>query len=250
MLSDPKRLTTPGGYGYLVSWKHRLRVESDAQARDLAKRILADPHNVEQIRLGLGRPSATLEELEDWLATGLAAKALVALKTKPRAPVMDAPQVTNLVDLLPAQKPDEARELRSWIAVQAVDSKGRPLPFVGIEVTDHSATDVSMRADAQARARVDELPSDELHTATLRWEGEPSMARDDANAVSGASPSVHEPCWMKVELIDRKGRPLKHLQPTVAGVRAQPKRGSSFLAVGPAESDDWTVNVSAGGGEG
>lgn len=250
MLSDPKRLKTRRSYGYLVSWKHRLRVETEARARDLAQRILADPHNVEQIRQGLGRPSATVEELEEWLASGLAAKSLVALRTKPRLPVFDPPQVTNLTDLLPAPAPEPAREVRSWIAVQAVDSKGRPLPFLGIDVTDHGATEVSTRGDEQARARLDDLPSDALHTVTLRCDARSATTVPDAVDQAPLPPGVHEQCWMKVELVDRKGRPLKHLLPSVEGVLAQPKRGNSFLAAGLDESDAWSVEVVIKDGEG
>ena len=247
VLGDPKRLKTASGHGYLVSWKHRLRGESDADARELAKRLLADPHNVEQLRHGLGRPLASLEELEEWLASGLAAKALVALKTKPRVPVFDPPEVTDLADLLPAETPEPKREVRSWIAVQAVDSKGRPLPFLGVEVTDHAATEVSTRGDEQARTRLDALPSDEPHTVTVRWNAEPATTATDEVPLS---PGVQEPCWMKVELVDRKGRSVKHLQPSVQGVPAQPKRGSAFLAAGLDESGAWSVEVVAVDGEG
>jgi hypothetical protein len=46
MLGDPKRLRTADGFGYLVSWKHRLRLQSDAQARAFVERVLEDPANV------------------------------------------------------------------------------------------------------------------------------------------------------------------------------------------------------------
>ena len=245
MLSDPKCLKTPGGFGYLVSWKHRLRVESETQARELAKRLLADPYNVEQIRSALGRPEATPEELEEWLATGLAAKAMVALKTKPRPPVFDAPTVTNLTDLLPPERPDSPPQVGSWIGFQAVDSKGRPLPFLKIDTTDHGATDVSIRGDAEARARLDDLPSEEAHTVTVRWSGEPHPG----GAASVTPPGVHEPCWVKLDLVDRKGRPLRHLQPEVAGVRAASKRGAAFLAAGLDEAQFCSVVVLSVEGE-
>ena len=244
MLSDPKRLKTARGYGILVSWKHKLRVESDAAAQDLARRLLDDPHNVAEIRAALGRPEASLEELEEWLATGLAAKSLVALKTRPRLPVFDPPCVTNLTDLLPTPAPDGQSGTRSWIAFRAVDRKGRALPFLEMGVTDHAATDLSTRGDSDARVRLDELPSDELHTATVRWAGHgisPSKNR------GGVLPGVHEPCWMKLELVDRRGRPVTHLHPVVDAVRAQPKSNGTFLAMGMEDSDLHVVSV--GGGE-
>ncbi len=142
------------------------------------------------------------------------------------------------------------RFVRSWIAVRAVDSRGRPLPFLGIDVTDHASTEVSTRGDEQARARLDALPSDELHTVTLRWNAEPSPATPEVDDDAHLPPGVHEPCWMKVELVDRRGRPLKHLRPSVEGVPAQPKRGDSFLAAGLEESDVWSVEVVTKDGKG
>ncbi|MGH1345949.1 MAG: Ig-like domain-containing protein [Nannocystales bacterium] len=105
MLGDPKRLKTRNGYGYLISWKHKLRVASQGQAESLARRILEDAANVEQIRAALGRPEASVEELESWLATGLASEHVVALKTKPQVPVFDEPPIQDLKDLLPPHQP-------------------------------------------------------------------------------------------------------------------------------------------------
>lgn len=70
VLGDPTRLRTRNSYGYLVGRKHKLHVDSDDEARALAQRLLADPHNVAQLRAGLGQPEAALEELESWLASG------------------------------------------------------------------------------------------------------------------------------------------------------------------------------------
>lgn len=218
-----------------------MRVESEVQGRELAKRILADRYNVAQIRAGLGRPKATLEELEEWLASGLAAKALVALKTKPRLPAFDPPTVTNLTDLLPREVPDPVREIRSWIGAQVVDSKGRPLPFLEMSVTDHAATDVRARGNEQARVRVEDLPSDELHTVSLHCAFEPKSGGGGPRVE--VLPDAHEPCWMEIELIDRKGRCVSHLHPVVDGTPARPKRRGAFLAAGQGESDAWSVEV-------
>jgi len=67
VLSDPERLRTPGGHGYLVSWKHRLRTESEPAAAAIVERILDDPANIAALRAGIGRPEATMDELAQWL---------------------------------------------------------------------------------------------------------------------------------------------------------------------------------------
>lgn len=105
MLSDPKRLKTPGGHGYLVSWKHRLRTRSEASAAAVVERLLGDPHNVEALRAGIGRPNATMDELAEWLVTGLASGGLNLLKTRVNPPIFDSPQETDLFDLLPPEEP-------------------------------------------------------------------------------------------------------------------------------------------------
>ncbi len=105
MLSDPKRLRTPGGYGYLISWKHRLRVRTEPQTAAVVERILKDASNVKALRAGIGRPDATLDELAEWLVTGLSSGALNLLKTRVNPPVFDAPPETNLFDLLPPPDP-------------------------------------------------------------------------------------------------------------------------------------------------
>lgn len=59
MLSDPKRLWTPGGHGYLVTWKHRLRTQSEPAAAAIVERLLDSPANIAALRAGMGRPEAT-----------------------------------------------------------------------------------------------------------------------------------------------------------------------------------------------
>ena len=36
MLSDPRKLRTAQGYGYLVSWRDKMRINSEQQAREMA----------------------------------------------------------------------------------------------------------------------------------------------------------------------------------------------------------------------
>lgn len=106
MLSDPRRLRTPNGDGYFVSWKHRLRTQSEPAAAAIVERLLADPANVASLRAGIGRPEATMDELAQWLVTGLACGALNLLKTRVTPPVFERPPETNLFDLLPPQEPE------------------------------------------------------------------------------------------------------------------------------------------------
>ncbi|MGH1341634.1 MAG: hypothetical protein ACRBN8_08800 [Nannocystales bacterium] len=121
VLGDPKRLRTPGGHGYLVSWKHRLKVQDDERSAALVQRILDDPTNLESLRAGIGQPQATRDELAEWLATGLSSGALELLKTRTNPPVMDRPPEANLFDLLPPQEP--RRELES-LSFEVVDGDG------------------------------------------------------------------------------------------------------------------------------
>lgn len=125
MLSDPKRLRTPGGHGYLVSWKHRLRTGSEPEAAALVERILDDPANVEALRGAIGQPEATLDELAERLVTGLASGAFTLLKTRVRTPVLDRPPETDLFDLLPPEEPK--RELES-LTFEVVDQQGEGVP--------------------------------------------------------------------------------------------------------------------------
>lgn len=118
MLSDPKRLRTRSGHGYLISWKHRLRTQTEAAAAAIVERLLDDPANVGSLRAGIGRPEATMDELAQWLVTGLNSGALNLLKTRVEPPILDAPPETDLFDLLPPEEPK--RELES-LTFEVVD---------------------------------------------------------------------------------------------------------------------------------
>ena len=244
MLGNPKRLRTRTGTGFLVGRKHRIRTDSDEAARKVAQRLLADPRNIEALRSELGSPGASLDELESWLSAGLASNSFSVITTKPRPPVFEQAEVTSLVDLLPTI-PEPEPEVRSWIAFQAVDSKRRPLPLLTMEVTDHAATDVTARADEDARARLDDLPSDELHTVKLHWGDAPSNSGEKPVPLE---PSAKDGCWVGVALVDRKGCPVGHLDPLVDGAKASPQKAGVFLAVGLAESESCTVAITSNGG--
>ena len=73
MLSDPKKLRTHRGFGYLVSWLDRFRGLDAEGSRAFAQRLLDDPRNVEAVRTSLGRPEAPADEILEWLSTALAA---------------------------------------------------------------------------------------------------------------------------------------------------------------------------------
>ncbi len=124
MLSDPKRLRTRGGHGYLVSWKHRLRITTEPAAAAIVERLLDDSQNVAALRSGIGRPEATMDELAEWLVTGLSSGALNLLKTRVAAPVFDRPAETDLFDLLPPEEP--RRDLDS-LTFDVVDQEGEGL---------------------------------------------------------------------------------------------------------------------------
>ncbi len=157
VLSDPKRLLTPGSYGYLVSWKHRLRVETDERAAALVERVLADESNLSALRAGLGRLEATEEELADWLITGLAGGSLQLLKTGVTAPVFDTPEVTPL-------KPDRCRpiiERPTWISLEAVREDGIRLPGLPLTITAPDGSIRSEHLDSDAKFRADDIPRGE-----------------------------------------------------------------------------------------
>jgi len=157
MLSDPKRLRTPGGYGYLVSWKHRFRIDNDAQAAELVERLLADPDNVEALRGSLGRPEASEEELAEWLGTGLAGGALQLLKTKVAPPVFDTPEVTPLRPCRP-DRPKPNIERPTWISIEVIREDGARVPDLTMTVTapDGSIRDAPL--DVDSRFRADDIP--------------------------------------------------------------------------------------------
>lgn len=118
MLSDPKRLRTRSGHGYLVSWKHRLRTQTDAATAAIVARLLDDPANVASLRAGIGQTEATMDELARWLTTGLSSGALNLLKTRVTPPVLDTPPETDLFDLLP---PEEAKRELESLTFEVVD---------------------------------------------------------------------------------------------------------------------------------
>ncbi len=127
MLSDPKRLRTPRGHGYLVSWKHRLRTNAEPAAAAIVERLLEDESNVESLRSALGRPEASLDDLAEWLITGLASGALNLLKTRVNPPIFDAPPETDLTDLLPPPEPQ--RDLNS-LTFEVIEQGGEGVPVL------------------------------------------------------------------------------------------------------------------------
>lgn len=236
MLSDPKRLRTPGGHGYLVSWKHRLRTESEPAAAAIVERILDDPANIAALRAGIGRPEATMDELSQWLVTGLASGGLNLLTTRVTPPLLDAPPQTDLFDLLPPEEPK--RELDS-LTFEVVDQGGEGIG-VHYQVRAPSG-DSSGSLPAGERRFEGELEPDadvevELSSIILPLrpetepEGPPPLGPDpeperpppgpDTPPPTGTDPSTHAPippgpgprsdtAWFEARVVDEVGEPIE-----------------------------------------
>jgi len=206
VLSDPKRLRTRGGHGYLVSWKHRLRIHSEPQAAALVERILDDAANVEALRAGIGRPDATMEELAEWLVTGLNSGGLNLLKTRVKAPVFDSPPETDLFDLLPPEEPKA--ELDS-LTFEVVDQSGEGVAarFQVFAPSGDSAGalgagerrfvgDLEANADVEVELSAIVLPLrpiEEERPTPLGPETEPPQPEPDTPSATGGDPSTHAP---------------------------------------------------------
>lgn len=161
MLGDPKKLKTPNGHGYLVSWKDRLRVDGDAGA--LVQRILDDPHNVAALREERGDPSASMDELATWLSTGLAGDSFALIRTEPKRRVLRSPPEVNLRDLIEGDgiggETTEPEQARTFVSVEVVDAAGqRP-------------TDGEVRFSLNGRFST-HAPSEFIHRGELRPEAQ------------------------------------------------------------------------------
>ena len=110
VLGDPKKLPTRRGYGYLVSWKDRVRIQTRAQAEGVADQLLDDPEGLAALRHQLGH-DVPAEALRAWLVAGLASDGMVLFFTEPEPRVFDQATVTNLVDLLPAEEVQQHESL-------------------------------------------------------------------------------------------------------------------------------------------
>jgi len=153
MLGDPKRLRTPDGFGFLVSWRDKWRDLDEAKAQALTQRLLDEPGNLAALQQGLGRPSATREEIGEWLAGALVAKSVVAVRTRRKPPTLDAPIETDLRDLVrPTPGEDEIRpQSTTWLELRVVDEVGEPVPGVPIRIRAGDEVVVETNADGVAR---------------------------------------------------------------------------------------------------
>jgi len=128
MLSDPKKLRTRQGHGYLVGRRDRLRVGSEQQARKMARRLMDEPGNEGALRSALGAGAGTSrDEIEEWLATALAAGSMQLLRTKRKPRPLDTPKTTDLVDLLPDGEPFSDHVGTHWVSFELVDRSETPL---------------------------------------------------------------------------------------------------------------------------
>ncbi len=153
MLTDPKKLRTPGGFGFLVSWRDRFRDLDEARAGELAERLLDESGNLTALQQALGQPDATRDELAEWLRGALAAGSMVALRTRRKPPTLDAPTETDLRDLVdPTRGEDEIRpEVTTWLELRVVDELGEPIAGVPIRMRAGDETVVDTNASGIAR---------------------------------------------------------------------------------------------------
>ncbi len=236
MLGDPKRLRTRGGHGYLVSWKHRLRTRSEPQAAAVVERILEDPANVAALRAAIGQAEATMDELSQWLVTGLASGALNLLKTRVNPPVLDRPPETDLFDLLPPEEPK--RELES-LTFEVVDQHGEGVPvhfgvyapsgdlsgslpagerrFVG-ELERNADVEVELAAIVLPLRPEKDEAKPKVEPTPLR--PDPKPQRPETPLPSGTDPSTHAPtppgptpnvdaASFEVRVVDELGEPIE-----------------------------------------
>ena len=157
MLSDPKKLRTPRGFGYLVSWLDRFRGLDAEGSRAFAQRLLDDPRNIEAVRTGLGRPEASVDELLEWLSTALAAGSTVAVRTRRKSRTMDAPQETDWRDMV---TPDHGNDRvdtpeTTWLELRIVDEVGEPIPDIPFRL----ASGERGTSDARGVVRFDDVAS-------------------------------------------------------------------------------------------
>lgn len=151
VLSDPKKLRTRRGHGYLVSWRDRMRCEDVEAAEALAERLLDETGNLDALRGALGRPDASRDEVADWLAGALAAGSMVAVRTRRKPPVFDAPPEVDLRDLV-GPTPDEQRpEETTWLEIRLVDEVGAALPGVAVRMRAGEETVVDTNGEGVAR---------------------------------------------------------------------------------------------------
>lgn len=134
MLSDPKKLRTRRGYGYLVSWRDRMRCEGAQEAEALAEQVLDEPGNLEAIRSALGRPEASREEVAEWLVGALAAGSMVPIRTQRKPPVLDAPPEVDLRDLIGPTPDPQAPQPTTWLEVRLVDEVGEALRGIAVRI--------------------------------------------------------------------------------------------------------------------
>lgn len=130
------------------------RVSDRRVARTLARRLLESAE-----REGLS---------EEQLVEGLLSGALLAVEVEAPPRRLDEPQVQELSSLAgPLDGMPEPARLRSWVGLQVVDQRGRPLPWFSVRVDDPAGVRHDVGLDAGARARVDDLEDDGGCTITL-----------------------------------------------------------------------------------
>jgi len=131
MIGDPKKLRTRGGHGFLVGRRDRLRSDEAQAAESLADQLLSDPANVNAMRRGLGRPEASIDELREWLNSGLASGSLSLLRTRAAPRQLRSTHSQDLRDLVDGDssvaptRGAETEAALTEVSVEVVDQHGQ-----------------------------------------------------------------------------------------------------------------------------
>lgn len=105
---------------------------------------------------------------EDELVAGLRSGALLLMQVDGPPRQLDEPRVRELSSLAdPLDGMPEPVRPRSWVGVEVVDPRGRPLPFFSLRIEDPAGMCHDASLDDGARARVDDLDDDGSCTITL-----------------------------------------------------------------------------------
>ncbi len=222
MLSDPKKLRTRRGHGYLVSWHDRLRMRSESQAASVVERILEDADNVAALRRGIGRPDASEDDLREWIISGLAGGGLNLLKTKLRPRVFDEPPRTNLFDLLPPEPvPDTAETLT--FAVSDNERNGVEARYA-VTSPGESSSGVLAADDRRAVHNLDRSSEVTLELSALQLSLRPLADLDAERTESKRNEGAHS----KGERGNAEARPEPGLDPHKGKLVALRVQGGSI----------------------
>lgn len=150
----------------LVPARALRRIADPVLARELARAMLAAPG-------GGGGDGRERESSEDELCRRILAGDLLVVETEDAPRLMDEPRAHELSSLAEPIHEDGVPEpvpmpTTSWIGVEVVDQRGRPLPMFSVHVDGPTGAHHEARLDERGRARLDRLEDDGACTVTLR----------------------------------------------------------------------------------